>query len=81
MIRWQIIKLMIKQMWLTEFDKILFTFVSIIGAIVFTVNASDNCSFFTKFNLVNLLAIPALLKSTFKPSSPTIESTSFAKLL
>lgn len=57
------------------------TLVNIIGAIVFVLKASFNCSVFTKFNLVNLLETPALLSNTFRPRSPRIFVIFDAKFL
>lgn len=58
-----------------------FTFVNKRGPTVFTWNVSNICSAFTMFIRVDLGAQPALLNKTFSPSSFTIPSTSWAKLL
>ncbi len=57
-----------------------YTLVSIIGAVVFAKNDLAKSSALTPDNLVDLLAIPALLKSTFKPWPWTTFSTSLVTL-
>lgn len=54
--------------------------VNIMGAAVFVVKVSISWSTFTKFILVDLGEMPALLNNTFNPSSLTISWTCLAKV-